>query len=87
MAAYTIYDVLRHLAQVSPWPSEEDRHAAIKSITEAEGMNVFGNAARNIECSHPELRNGRCVECDRTIEVGHSVIPYTGGPLFRQGWR
>jgi len=84
MAAYTIYDVLRHLVEKSSWPSEEDRRAAVQSVTEAERMSVLGNVAVNIECPHTTLENGRCVDCGRTIEVGHTV-PVT--PYHRQGWR
>lgn len=84
MAAYTIYDVLRHLAATASWPSEEDKRAAIASITEAESLSVLGNVARIIECPHTTLSAGRCVDCDRTIEVGHNI---QRTQVTRQGWR
>lgn len=86
MAAYTIYDVLRHLAAAAAWPSEADKRAAIQSVTDAEALNVLGNLARNMECPHTDLRDGRCVECGRTVEVGRNPTIGTA-PVTRQGWR
>jgi len=87
MAAYSLYDVLRHLASVAAWPSEEDKIAAMASITEAEAMSVLGNVAIAMKCPHdPEDRtNGKC-ECGATIDVGHGVSP-PRSPITRQGWR
>lgn len=87
MAAYTIYDVLRHLCGAASWPSEEDRRAAVESINEAERMSVLGNVARNMECPHTDLDNGRCTDCGRTIEVGHGASRIGRAPITRQGWR
>lgn len=86
MAAFTIYDVLRHLVEKSSWSTEQDRTAAMESIREAEQMSVLGNAARLIECPHAVLSGGVCDDCGRTIEVGLSpAVPRS--PVTRQGWR
>lgn len=72
MAAYTIYDVLRHLVEKATWPSEEDRRAATESITEAERLAVLGTVAGRLSCQHELLDAGICIDCGRTIEVGQS---------------
>lgn len=87
MAAYTLYDVLRHLAGAAAWPSEEDKRAALESIGEAEKMAVLGNTARNIECPHDDIQiDGRCADCGRTINVGHGGS-INRSAITRQGWR
>jgi hypothetical protein len=87
MAAFTIYDVLRHLVEAAAWRTEEDKRAALDSITENESLGVLGNIARSIGCPHPELDvTGKCGDCGRQVEVGHAGV--TGMvPVRHQGWR
>jgi hypothetical protein len=87
MAAFTLYDVLRHLVQGAAFPNEEDKRAALDSITEAESLGVLGNTARSIGCPHTELLNtGNCAECGRQVQVGHAGV-IGMSTVHRQGWR
>lgn len=70
-AAYSLYDLLRTLAERVSWPTEEEKRRALASVDAAEGMRIFGDLANAMVCSHPgEARTagGRCDDCGRQIE-------------------
>lgn len=69
-AAYSLYDLLRVLIDRVGWPDEDQKRAAVRSVGEAERMNILGNLARDMVCEHPtEARSaGQCRDCGRQVE-------------------
>jgi hypothetical protein len=86
VAAYTLYDVIRHLASQARWPTDHDRIAALASVDEAEALAVLGTSAHNIECPHSTvLDSGRCEDCGRTIVLRDPPRPTSPQRYVRGG--
>ncbi len=71
VAGYTLYEVLRTLVERVGWPTEEEKRVVIESIAEAERVNLFGNMATIIECTHEDVpeSTGKCTGCGRQINT------------------
>lgn len=69
-AAYSLYDLLRTLVDRVGWPSEEEKRAAHRSISEAERLGILGNLAVDMVCDHPDDQRsaGQCMVCGRQLE-------------------
>lgn len=70
MAAFTIYDLLRHLCQEVRWSTEQDKRVALDSVREWESVSALGHMTNTLECPHENLVGGTCTECGRAIIVG-----------------
>lgn len=69
-AAYSLYELLRVLVERAGWPTEEEKRAALRSVSEAERMGILGNLAVAMVCDHPAeaIAGGRCEACGRQVE-------------------
>lgn len=69
-AAYSLYELLRTLVDRVGWPSEDEKRAAHRSISEAERLGILGNLAVDMVCDHPEDQRsaGQCLQCGRQME-------------------
>lgn len=65
--AYTPYDLIRHLIEQVGWPVESEKQLAREAVAQWERMQIFGNLAQMIACTHPQEainpRTGGCLDC------------------------
>lgn len=68
-SAYSPYDLLRTLIERVGWPVEEEKRVALASVNQWEQMQIFGNLATMMACTHPQeaIARGRCLDCGRQI--------------------
>jgi predicted RNA-binding protein with PIN domain len=75
-AAYSLYDLLRTLIERVGWPTEDEKRVALASVDRAEQMQILGNLANQMTCSHPAedmSASGKCGACGKQIEVEQST--------------
>lgn len=85
-AAYSLYDLLRTLVERVGWPTEAEKHVALASVDAAERMQILGNLASQMTCTHPPeamTGSGRCDDCGKQIQN----TAYPTGWLARRNGR
>lgn len=88
-AAYSLYELFRTLVERVGWPTEEEKRAALRSVNEAERMQIFGNLAGTMACDHPtdcRTPQGQCTLCGRRIEQTAAPAGRAGQVPPYRGW-
>lgn len=67
-AALSIYDLLNHIIDNIPWRDESQRVLAKESVEEFKKVNLFGQMAEIVTCSHERIEqnyrgSNRCIDC------------------------